>query len=223
VSAAPTAAQVKALREATGAGMMDCKNALIESDGDHDRAVELLREQGLASVAKRAGRSADQGLIDAYVHFNNTVGVLVEVNCETDFVAKTDDFKRLVKDIALHIASPSAPRFLTREQVPQAELDRERHIAEVQAKEAGKPDHVVEKMVEGKVGAYIRDIVLLEQPFVKDDSKTVQQLLDETSSRVGERIAVRRFTRFMLGEGGADSATGDGATSDAATPAAGPS
>jgi elongation factor Ts len=224
MSAAPTASEVKALRDATGAGMMDCKSALIRSDGDFDRAVELLREQGLASVAKRAGRSADQGLIDAYVHFNNTVGVLVEVNCETDFVAKTEDFQRLVKDIALHIASPSAPRFLTREQVPKAEIDRERHIAEVQAKEAGKPEHVVPKMVEGKVDAYIRDIVLLEQPFVKDDAKTVQQLLDETSSRVGERIAVRRFTRFKLGESGADSSSaGDDAPSDEATPAAGPS
>jgi len=139
VSASPTAAEVKQLRDATGAGMMDCKRALIESDGDLDRAVELLREKGLASVAKRAGRSANQGLVDAYVHFNNTVGVLIEVNCETDFVAKTDDFKRLVKDIALHIASPSSPRFLTREEVPQSELDQERHIAEVQPRKPASP------------------------------------------------------------------------------------
>ena len=125
--------------------------------------------------------------------------MLVEVNCETDFVANTDDFKRLVKDIALHIASPSAPRFLTRDEVPQSELDQERQIAEVQAKEAGKPEHIVGTIVEGKINAYLKDIVLLEQPYVKDDSKTVQQLLDETSAKVGERIAVRRFARFKLG------------------------
>ncbi|MBA3764150.1 MAG: translation elongation factor Ts [Actinobacteria bacterium] len=202
MSHSPSAAEVKKLRDVTGAGMMDCKRALIESDGDFDRAGELLREKGLASVAKRAGRSANQGLIDAYVHFNNTVGVLVEVNCETDFVAKTDDFQRLVKDIALHIASPSAPRFLAREQVPQSELDQERHIAEVQAKETGKPENIIGKIVEGKINAYLKDIVLLEQPYVKDDSKTVQQLLDEVSAKVGERIAVRRFTRFKLGESG---------------------
>jgi elongation factor Ts len=203
-ASSPTAADVKQLRDATGAGMMDCKRALIESEGDFDRAAELLREKGLASVAKRAGRSANQGLVDAYVHFNNTVGVLVEVNCETDFVANTDDFRKLVKDIALHIASPSAPRFLTRDEVPQAELDRERHIAEVQAKEAGKPDHIIDTIVGGKIDAYVRDIVLLEQPYVKDDSKTVQQLLDETSAKVGERIAVRRFARFRLGEAADD-------------------
>lgn len=208
MSASPTAAEVKQLRDATGAGMMDCKRALIESDGDLDRAVELLREKGLASVAKRAGRSANQGLVDAYVHFNNTVGVLIEVNCETDFVAKTDDFKRLVKDIALHIASPSSPRFLAREEVPQSELDQERHIAEVQAKEAGKPENIIDKIVEGKLNAFMKDVVLLEQPYVKDDSKTVQQLLDETSAKVGERIAVRRFTRFKLGEAGDEPASG---------------
>jgi elongation factor Ts len=210
MSATPTAAEVKQLRDATGAGMMDCKKALIESDGDFDRAVEFLREKGLASVAKRAGRSANQGLVDAYVHFNNTVGVLVEVNCETDFVAKTDDFRQLVKDIALHIASPSAPRFLTRDEVPQAELDQVRHIAEVQAKEAGKPEQVLGKIVDGKLNAYIADIVLLEQPFVKDDGKTVQQLLDEASAKLGERLAVRRFVRFKLGEAGDDEATADG-------------
>lgn len=203
----PTAAEVKKLRDATGAGMMDCKKALTETEGDFDRAVDFLREKGLASVAKRAGRTANQGLVDAYVHFNNTVGVLVEVNCETDFVAKTDDFQRLVKDIALHIASPSAPRFLRREDVPKDELADERRIAEAQAREAGKPDNVVEKIVEGKINAYLKDIVLLDQPFVKDDSRTVQQLLDETSSKVGERIAVRRFARFKLGEAGDDEAT----------------
>ena len=210
MSVTPTAAEVKQLRDATGAGMMDCKKALIESEGDFDRDVELLREKGLASVAKRAGRSANQGLVDAYVHFNNTVGVLVEVNCETDFVANTDDFRQLVKDVALHIASPSAPRFLTRDEVPQVELDQVRHVAEVQAKEAGKPEQVLGTIVEGKLNAYIADIVLLEQPFVKDDSKTVQQLLDEASAKLGERLAVRRFARFKLGEAGDDEATADG-------------
>ena len=212
MSYSATAAEVKELRDATGAGMMDCKKALTETGGDFDKAVEFLREKGLASVAKRAGRSANQGLVDAYVHFNNTVGVLVEVNCETDFVANTDDFRQLVKDIALHIASPSAPRFLRREDVPEAELADERRIAEAQAREAGKPEAVIERIVEGKVGAYLQDVVLLDQPYVKDDSKTVQQLLDETSARVGERIAVRRFARFKLGEAGDDEAAADEAS-----------
>jgi elongation factor Ts len=194
------AASVKALREATGAGMMDCKNALVETGGDFERAVDLLREKGLAQAQKRAGRAADQGLIDSYIHFNNTVGVLVEVNCETDFVANTDEFRQLVKDVALHIASPASPRFVERDEMPAEELDRERHIFEVQAKESGKPEHVVAKIVEGKLNAFFMDHVLLEQDFVKDDSKTVQQLLDEVSAKVGEKVAVRRFVRYKLGE-----------------------
>ena len=193
------AASVKALREATGAGMMDCKNALVETGGDFERAVDLLREKGLAQAQKRAGRAADQGLIDSYIHFNNTVGVLVEVNCETDFVANTDEFRQLVKDVALHIASPASPRFVERDEMPAEELDRERHIFEVQAKESGKPEHVVTKIVEGKLNAFFKDHVLLEQDFVKDDSKTVQQLLDEVSAKVGEKVAVRRFVRYKLG------------------------
>ena len=193
------AASVKALREATGAGMMDCKNALVETGGDFERAVDLLREKGLAQAQKRAGRAADQGLIDSYIHFNNTVGVLVEVNCETDFVADTDEFRQLVKDVALHIASPASPRFVERDEMPAEELDRERHIFEVQAKESGKPEHVVTKIVEGKLNAFFKDHVLLEQDFVKDDSKTVQQLLDEVSAKVGEKVAVRRFVRYKLG------------------------
>ena len=196
-----SAEQVKKLREATGAGMMDCKNALVEADGDHDRAVELLREKGLASAAKRAGRAANQGLIESYIHFNNTVGVLVEVNCETDFVANTDEFRQLAKDISLHIASPSAPRYVDREEVPAQEVESERHIFEVQAKELGKPEEIVAKIVENKVKDYYASVVLLDQPFVKDDSKTVQQLLDEVSARVGEKVAVRRFVRYKLGEG----------------------
>ncbi len=193
-------AQVKALREVTGAGMMDCKNALVETGGDLDRAIELLREKGLAQAQKRAGRSANQGLIDSYIHFNNTVGVLVEVNCETDFVANTDEFRQLVKDIALHVASPASPRFVERDEVPADEVEHERHIFEVQAKELGKPDHVVEKIIEGKLDAFFEENVLLEQHFVKDDAKTVRRLLDEVSAKVGEKVAVRRFVRYKLGE-----------------------
>jgi elongation factor Ts len=193
-----TAAMVKELRDATGAGMMDCKRALI--DGDVDRATELLREKGLASAAKRAGRSANQGLIDAYVHFNNTVGVLVEVNCETDFVANTDEFRQLVKDLALHIASPSAPRWISRDEVPTSVLESEQKIAEAQARETGKPDNVVPKIVEGKIEAFLKDNVLLDQPFVKDDSKTIQQYLDEVGVKTGEKVQVKRFARFKLGE-----------------------
>jgi elongation factor Ts len=195
-----TPQQVKELRDRTGAGMMDCKRALQETGGDVDRAVELLREKGLASVAKRAGRAANQGLIDSYIHFNNTVGVLVELNCETDFVANTDEFRALVKDVALHIASPAAPRWLTRDDVPDDLVAQEEHIARVQAKESGKPDAVIEKIVEGKLGAWYRDYVLLEQPFVKDDAKTIQQLLNEVGAKVGEKVAVRRFVRYKLGE-----------------------
>ena len=195
-----SAAQVKELRERTGAGMMDCKKALVETGGDMEKAVELLREKGLASAAKRAGRSANQGLIESYIHFNNTVGVLVEVNCETDFVANTDEFKALAKDIALHIASPAAPRFVSREEVSQDEIDHESQIFAKQAQESGKPENVVDKIVEGKINSYFKEIVLLDQPFVKDDSKTVQQLLDETSARVGEKVAVKRFVRYKLGE-----------------------
>jgi elongation factor Ts len=195
-----TAAQVKALRDATGAGMMDCKRALIEADGDEARATEILREKGLAGVAKRAGRSADQGLIESYIHFNNTVGALIEVNCETDFVANTSEFRQLAKDLALHVASPAAPTWLSRDDVPTSVLEHERRIFEVQAKESGKPDNVIPRIVEGKLQAFIEDHVLLDQRFVKDDSKTVQQLLDEVASKVGEKVAVRRFVRYKLGE-----------------------
>jgi elongation factor Ts len=195
-----SADQVKKLRELTGAGMMDCKRALQETGGDIDKAVELLREKGLASVAKRAERTADQGLIDSYIHFNNTVGVLVEVNSETDFVANTAEFKQLVKDIALHIASPAAPRWLRRDDVPADVVQQEEHIALAQAKEAGKPENVLDRIVEGKLNAFYQGSVLLEQPYVKDDAKTIQQLLDEVAAKVGEKVAVRRFVRYKLGE-----------------------
>ena len=196
-----SAEQVKKLRDATGAGMMDCKKALIDSDGDVDRAVELLRERGLASAAKRAGRTAKQGLIESYIHFNNTVGVLLEINCETDFVANTDEFRQLAKDLCLHIASPASPTYVTREEVPASEIESERHVFEVQAKETGKPDNVIEKIVEGKLEAFFSTVVLLDQAYVKDDSKTIRDLLDEVSAKVGEKVAVRRFVRYKLGEG----------------------
>jgi elongation factor Ts len=180
--------------------MMDCKRALQDAEGDLEKAEILLRERGIASSAKRAGKTADQGRVEAYIHFNNTVGALVEVNCETDFVANTDDFKQLAKDLALHVASPSAPQYLTREEIPAQVVDAERHIFEVQAKELGKPDHVIPNIVEGKMKAFYEQTVLLDQPYVKDDSKTVQQLIDEVSARTGEKVVVRRFARFRLGE-----------------------
>jgi elongation factor Ts len=195
-----SAEQVKQLRDITGAGMMDCKRALQEADGDLDKAKEILQIKGLASQAKRRGRAANQGRVESYIHFNNTVGVLVEVNCETDFVANTDDFTQLAKDIALHIASPAAPRFVSREEVPKDVADAERVIFEAQAKELGKPENVIPNIVEGKMKAFYEDNVLLDQKYVKDDSKTVQQLLDEVGSKVGENVTVRRFSRFRLGE-----------------------
>ena len=194
------AQQVKELRERTGAGMMDCKKALQEADGDVDKAEEILRTKGLASAAGRAGRSANQGLIEAYIHFNNSVGSMVEVNCETDFVANTEGFRQLAKDLALHIASPSAPRYLARDEVAPDELESERRIYEAQARELGKPDHVIANIVEGKMKSFYEQTVLLDQPYVKDDSKTIQQLLDEMSAKVGEKVAVRRFVRYRLGE-----------------------
>jgi elongation factor Ts len=193
------AEQVKALRERTGAGMMECKRALQDADGDMARAGELLRERGLKDVQKRAGRSAAQGRVESYIHFNNTVGVLVEVNCETDFVAATEEFKILARDVALHIAS-AAPRWTTRDEVPTSVLDAERRIYEAQAREEEKPDNVIERIIEGKIEAYHRDHVLVDQKYVKDDSKTIQTLVDEVSSKVGEKVAVRRFVRYKLGE-----------------------
>ena len=194
-----TAAEVKALRDVTGAGMMDAKKALVEADGDAERATKLLREKGLAGVAKRAGRTAEQGTIANYQHFNGTVGVLVEVNCETDFVANTEEFKRLAGDLAVHIAS-MAPRWRTREDVPDAVVAAEREIYAKQAAESGKPDNVVSKIVEGKLEAFYKDHVLLDQPFVKDDSRSVGRLVDETAAALGEKVAVRRFVRYKLGE-----------------------
>jgi elongation factor Ts len=193
------AEEVKRLRERTGAGMMDSKKALQEAGGDVDRAVEILRERGLASAQKRAGRSATQGVIDAYIHHNNTVGVLVEVNCETDFVAKTDEFRRLARDVALHIAS-AMPQWVTRDGVPEEILETERRIYEAEARQKGKPDNALDRIVEGKLQGFFKTTVLLDQPFVKEPEKTVQQLVDEVSAKVGEKVAVRRFVRYKLGE-----------------------
>jgi elongation factor Ts len=195
-----SAAMVKELRDRTGAGMMDCKKALQEADGDMAKAEEILRVKGAASSGKRAGRTANEGLIESYIHFNNTVGTIVEVNCETDFVANTDDFRRLAKDLALHIASPAAPRYVSRDDVPEEVAGAERAIFEAQAREMGKPDEVVPNIVEGKMKAFYEQTVLLDQPFVKDDSKTIQQMLDEVGAKMGEKVVVRRFTRYRLGE-----------------------
>ncbi len=193
------AEDVKRLREMTGAGMMDCKKALQEANGDIDRAVEILREKGLASAKKRAGRTASQGVIHAYIHHNDTVGVLVEVNCETDFVAKTDEFRLLAKDVALHIAS-AMPQWVTRDEVPEGVLDTERRIYEAEARQQGKADNMLDRIVEGKLQGFFKTTVLVDQPFVKDPDRSIQELLDEVSAKVGEKVAVRRFVRYKLGE-----------------------
>ncbi len=194
-----SAGQVKKLREVTGAGMMDCKKALTEAGGDMDRAVAILRERGLASARKRAGRSANQGVIESYIHFNKTVGVLVEVNCETDFVANTDELRTLARDVALHIAS-AMPQWVTREEVPEELLAAERRIYEAEARQAGKPEDKIPRIVDGKLEAFFKTTVLLDQLFVKETDKTVKQLVDEVSAKVGEKVAVRRFVRYKLGE-----------------------
>jgi len=193
------AEQVKKLREMTGAGMMDCKKALQEAHGDIDKAFELLRLKGQASAARRAGRSATQGVIESYIHFNNTVGVLVELNCETDFVANTKEFRALARDVALHIAS-AMPQWITRDEVPEEMLSAERRIYEAEARQAGKPENVIDRIVEGKLESFFKTTVLVDQPFVKDPDRTIRQLLDEVSAKVGEKVAVRRFVRYKLGE-----------------------
>jgi len=195
-----SAAEVKELREKTGAGMLDCKKALEEANGDMTRAAEILREKGLAAAAKKAGRIATEGVVESYIHGGGRIGVLVEVNCETDFVGKTDQFREFVRDIAMHIAA-SNPKYVRREEVPQAELDKEREILRTQALNEGKPEKVVEKIVEGRISKYFEENCLLEQPFVKDPDKTVQELLNEKISTIGENISIRRFARFELGEG----------------------
>lgn len=195
-----TAALVKELRERTGAGMMDCKKALAATEGDMDKAIDFLREKGLAAAAKKAGRIAAEGLVESYIHGGGRIGVLVEVNCETDFVAKTDAFKSLVKDIAMHIAAAN-PSYLRREEVPTAELEHEKMVLSEQARNEGKPEKIIEKMVTGRIEKYYKEVCLLEQPFVKDPDKTISDLITESIAKIGENIAIRRFTRYQLGEG----------------------
>lgn len=194
-----SAAQVKELRERTGAGMMDCKKALAET-GDIEKAIELLREKGLAAAAKKAGRIAAEGVVEAYIHGGGKIGVLVEVNCETDFVAKTPEYQGFVKDIAMHIAA-AKPEFLKREDVPADVVEKEKEILKAQALNEGKPANIVEKMIVGRVEKFYKEICLLEQPFVKNPDLTVEQLVKEKISKIGENISIRRFVRFEMGEG----------------------
>ena len=195
-----TAQMVKELRERTGAGMMDCKNALNDCAGDMEQAIDALRKKGLASAAKKAGRVTAEGAVGSYIHGAGKLGVLVEVNCETDFVARTDQFQELVRDIAMHIAA-AEPKFVRREEVTEDVLERERAIFRDQALASGKPAPVVEKIVQGKMEKYYSEFVLLEQPFVKNPDVTISQLIAEKVGKIGENIQVRRFVRFKLGEG----------------------
>ena len=195
-----TTAMVKELRERTQAGMMDCKKALLAVDGNLDKAIEYLREKGLSQAAKKSGRVASEGMVDSYIHMGGKIGVLVEVNCETDFVAKTDTFKQLVHDVALQIAAAN-PQFITKDEVPQENLEKEREILRAQALNEGKPEKIVDRMVEGRIEKYFKEVCLLEQPFVKNPDINVQTLVNEATLASGEKIAVRRFTRYELGEG----------------------
>ncbi len=195
-----SAADVKTLRERTGAGMLDCKKALEEAAGDLTKASELLREKGLAAAAKKGDRVATEGIVESYIHGGGRIGVLVEVNCETDFVAKTDQFRAFVKDIAMQIAAAN-PKFLSREEVSQTELDKEKEILRNQALNEGKPEKIVDKMVEGRMNKYYEENCLMEQAFVKDPDKSITTLLNEKISAIGEKISIRRFVRYELGEG----------------------
>jgi len=195
-----TAAMVKELRERTGAGMMDCKNALNDTKGDLEAAIDALRKKGLAAAAKKAGRVTAEGTVGSYIHGGGKLGVLVEVNCETDFVARTDQFQELVRDVAMHIAATD-PRFIRREEVTEDVLSRERDIIRERTLAEGKPEKVVDKIVDGRMEKFFAESVLLEQPFVKDPDKTVGELIAERIGKIGENIQVRRFARFKLGEG----------------------
>src|SRR5205809_1278836 len=199
-----TAGGIKALRDKTGAGMMECKKALTEAEGNEDRAIEILRERGLASAKKKEGRVAAEGVVGSYIHMGGRVGVLVEVNCETDFAARSDEFQQLVKDIAMHVAA-AEPRYVSRDEVTADVLDKEREIARKQAKNdpknANKPDQVIDKIVEGRLNKFYEEVVLLDQPFIKDPAKTVGELVTEKIAKTGERITIRRFARYKMGEG----------------------
>lgn len=194
------AADVKTLRERTGAGMLDCKKALEEANGDLTKAAELLREKGLSAAAKKGDRIATEGVVESYIHGGGRIGVLVEINCETDFVGKTEQFKTFARDIAMHIAAAN-PKFLAREEVSQAELDKEKEILRNQALNEGKPEKIVDKMVEGRMNKYYEENCLMEQAFVKDPDKSITTLLNEKIATIGEKISIRRFARFELGEG----------------------
>lgn len=195
-----TADMVKQLRERTGAGMMDCKKVLTETNGDIEKAIDVLREKGLAAAAKKSGRVAAEGLVESYIHGGGRIGVLVEINCETDFVAKTDNFKALAKNIAMQIAAAN-PIYVRREEVPEADLEREREVLRAQALNEGKPANIVEKMIVGRLEKYYKEVCLMEQLFIKDTDKTIGQLITENVARIGENISIRRFTRYQLGEG----------------------
>lgn len=197
-----TAKDVQDLRARTGVGMMDCKKALVETDGNMEKAIEYLREKGIATAAKKAGRIASEGIVDSYIHMGGKVGVLVEVNCETDFVARGEQFKNFVHDVALQIAA-ARPLYVTKEEVPASEVEHEKEILKAQAlnEDKPKPMNIIEKMVEGRVQKFYKEVCLMEQDFVKDPSKTITQLLNETISAIGEKITVRRFVRYEMGEG----------------------
>lgn len=195
-----TAQDVARLRAQTGVGMMECKKALTDANGDFEQAVVLLRERGLKAVDKKQGRIASEGLVASYIHMGGKIGVLVEVNCETDFVAKSDDFQALVKDIAMQIAAAN-PKYVKEEEVDATELDKEKEILRAQAINEGKPANIVDRMVEGRIKKYYEEVCLLNQPFVKDQSKTVKDLLTEATLKIGEKISIRRFVRYEMGEG----------------------
>jgi elongation factor Ts len=191
---------VKALREKTGAGMMDCKKALLETEGNEEKAIDILRERGLAAAAKRSGRAANQGIVDSYIHMGGKIGVLVEVNCETDFVARNDEFREFVRNLCLQVAATN-PTYLKKEEVPESTLDKERQIIKAQALNEGKPEKVIEKIVEGRLDKYYRENCLLEQAYVKDEDLAIHELLTNLIAKIGENIVVRRFCRFEIGEG----------------------
>ena len=194
-----TAQMVKELREKTGLGMMDCKSALVETEGDLDKAVEYLRKKGALKAAKREGRATSEGRIGSYIHMNGKIGVLLELNCESDFVAKTDQFADIVKDLCMHVAA-SSPQWIAPEDVPEDVIAKEKDIYMDQAKEAGKPEKILEKIAEGKLGKFYEDNCLLDQKFVKDTDKTVREMIKEKIAQLGENITVGRFTRFQLGQ-----------------------
>ena len=195
-----SAAQVKELRELTGSGIMDCKNALKETDGNVEKAIAWLREKGIASTAKKAGRITSEGIVDSYIHAGGRIGVLIEVNIETDFAAKNEDFKTFVKDLAMQVAATS-PRWVSKEDVPQEEIDKESEIIKNKALNDGKPEKILDRIVEGSLAKFFKENCLMEQEYVKDDSKTVEILVKEMIASIGENISVRRFSRFEMGEG----------------------